>query len=79
MAKSKAVRNPGLEVADQAWGTVSEIVWLEDIGTHRPKERNQFPKSREEMLRLYAEAARNRVDWGRIDRAEVEKWLGVKR
>ena len=53
------------------WGTEDEIDFLRRLGTHtlgQPKNIKEVRKSKRlELLRIYKDSMKNRVDWGHID------------
>lgn len=55
--------------APVGWSTYHELRFLQELRGHAGH-------TRAEMLTLYAEAVRRRVNWGGIDRAKVMDYLG---
>lgn len=55
------------------WTTADEINFLKFIGEHRCNDRKQTvtPQEKITLLEKYLSAARNRHEWGEIDRTEV--------
>jgi hypothetical protein len=48
------------------WNTISELIWLDNIGSYIEKGRFKFTKR--EILEGYLKSCKKRVNWGSIDK-----------
>lgn len=59
-----------------SWGTTSEKHFIQKLGTYREFHSNNCTSAEHlHLLRRYAGAMKHRVEWGMIDKDEIEKFV----
>ena len=56
------------------WSTQDEISYLENCGKWNYRNRLN-PESRKKLLEIYREHMKERIDWGEINKFEIECYL----